>query len=55
LPGTDHIPAEIIQAGSKTLRSEIYKLINYIWNKEKLPQQWEESIIAPLYKRNKTD
>jgi hypothetical protein len=27
-----------------------------IWNKEKLPQQWKESIIVPIYKKgNKTD
>jgi hypothetical protein len=32
-PGVDQIPAEIIQAGGKTLRSEIHKLIKLIWNK----------------------
>jgi hypothetical protein len=36
-PGTDQIPAEIIQAGGNTLHSEIHKLNSYIWNKEKLP------------------
>jgi hypothetical protein len=30
LPGTDQIPAELIQAGGNTLRSEIHKLINSI-------------------------
>jgi hypothetical protein len=34
--GADHIPAEIIQAGGKTLRSEIHKLMKLIWNKEEL-------------------
>jgi hypothetical protein len=29
-PGTDQIPAELIQAGGNTLRSEIHKLINCI-------------------------
>jgi hypothetical protein len=37
--GTDKIPAELIQAGGKTLRSEIHKVINTIWNKEELLQQ----------------
>jgi hypothetical protein len=32
-PGSDQIPAELIQAGGETLRSEIHKLINSIWNK----------------------
>jgi hypothetical protein len=36
-PGDDHIMAELIQAGGKKLRSEIHKLINSIWIKEKLP------------------
>jgi hypothetical protein len=31
-PGRDHIPAELIQAGGKTLLSAIHKLINSIWN-----------------------
>jgi hypothetical protein len=42
--------AELIQAGSNTLRSDIHKLINCIWNKEELPDQWKESIITPIYK-----
>jgi hypothetical protein len=35
-PGVDQIPAELIQAGGETLRSEIHKLIKLIWNKEEL-------------------
>jgi hypothetical protein len=38
-PDSDQIPAELVQAGGKILRSKIYKLINSIWNKEKLPDQ----------------
>jgi hypothetical protein len=36
-PGSDEIPAELIQAGGEILSSEIHKLINSIWNKEELP------------------
>jgi hypothetical protein len=50
-PGIDQILAELIQAGENTLRSEIHKLINCIWNKEELPEQWRESIIVPIYKK----
>jgi hypothetical protein len=32
-PGTDIIPAQIIQAGHRTMCSESHKLINPIWNK----------------------
>jgi hypothetical protein len=50
------IPAELIQAGGETLRSEIHKHINFIWNKEELSDKWEEYIIIPVYKKDdKTD
>jgi len=55
-PGIDHIPAKLIKAGGRTLRSEIHKFINSIWNKEELPEEWKESIIVPIYKKgDKTD
>jgi hypothetical protein len=55
-PGSDQIPAELIQAGGKMLRSKIHKRINSIWNKEKLPDQWKESVIVPVHKKgDKTD
>jgi hypothetical protein len=50
-PGVDQIPAEIIQAGGETLRTEIHKLIKLIWNKEELPHQWKESIVVPIHKK----
>jgi hypothetical protein len=49
-PGIDQIPAELLQAGGNTLPSEIHKLINCIWKKEELLEQWKESIIVPIYK-----
>jgi hypothetical protein len=30
--------------------SVIHKLINSVWNKEELPDQWKESIIIPILK-----
>jgi hypothetical protein len=55
-PGSDQIPAELIQAGGEILVSVIHKLINYVWNKEELPDQWKESIIVPIHKKgDKTD
>jgi hypothetical protein len=43
-PGSDQIPAELIQAGGEILLSAIHKLINFVSNKEELPDQWKESI-----------
>jgi hypothetical protein len=55
-PGIDQIPTELITAGGRTIRSEIHKLINSIWNKEELPEEWKESIIVLIYKKgDKTD
>jgi hypothetical protein len=49
--GIDQIPAEMIKAGGGTIRGAIHKLIISIWNKEKLPEEWKESIIVPIYKK----
>jgi hypothetical protein len=55
-PGVYQIPAELIQAGGETLRSEIHKLTKLIWNKEELPHQWKESVVVPVHKKgDKTD
>jgi hypothetical protein len=51
LPGTDQIPAEFIQVGGNTFHFEIHDLINSIWNKEKLPQQWKQSTVVFVYKK----
>jgi hypothetical protein len=40
-PDLDQIPAELVQAGRETLRSEIHKVIKLMWNKEELPHQWK--------------
>jgi hypothetical protein len=55
-PGSDQIPAELIQAGGKMLQSVILKFINSVWNKEELPDQWMEFIIVSVHKKgDKTD
>jgi hypothetical protein len=45
-PGMEQIPAELMKAGGRTIRCEIHKLLNSIWNKE-----WKDSIIVPIYKK----
>jgi len=36
-PGIDQIPTGLIKAGGRTIRYEIHKLINSVWNKEEFP------------------
>jgi hypothetical protein len=55
-PGIDQIPAELIEAGSNILRSEVRELNNSIRNKKALSEQGKEPIIASIHKKAcKTD
>ena len=46
----------MIRAASMTVHSEIHTLINFVWNKEKLSQQYREPIIVLICKKcDKTD
>ena len=38
-PSSDQIPVDMITTEGWTIRYEIHKLINSIWNKEELPHQ----------------
>jgi hypothetical protein len=38
------------------LRSEFHKPADSIWGKEELPEDWKESVVVPIYKKeDKTD
>jgi hypothetical protein len=55
-PGFDQIPAEFIKAVGSLSCGEIHKLIISILDKEELPEEWKESIIIPIYRKDdKTD
>jgi hypothetical protein len=55
-PDIDHIPAELIKAGVRTVCCWIHKLTNLIQNKQELPEEWKESVIVPIYRKgDKTD
>jgi hypothetical protein len=41
----------MIQAGGEILQPATNKIINSIWNKEELPNQWKESISLPIHKK----
>jgi hypothetical protein len=54
--GIDQIPTEVIKVGGTTISSVIHKPINSILNEDELPEEWKDSIIAPIYKKgDKTD
>jgi hypothetical protein len=51
LPGNDQILVELMKAEGKILLSAMHKLINSVWNKEKLLDQWMEFIFVPVHKK----
>jgi hypothetical protein len=54
--GSDQIPTEFIRGDGDILVSAIHELIDFIWNKKELSDQWKESIIVPVHKTgDKTD
>ena len=56
LSGIDQIQAQLIIAGCRTIFSETTQLLNSVWNKEDMPEDWKQSIIVPNSKKgNKTD
>jgi hypothetical protein len=57
VPGPSGLEVEIAIANFKKHKSPgIHKLINSVWDKEELPDQWKESIIVPIHKKgDKTD
>jgi hypothetical protein len=50
-PGTDNINAELLQAVAPQLTQKIQDLILNIWRSERMPKEWNKSIICPIYKK----
>jgi hypothetical protein len=50
-PGSDQIPAELMKAGCRTVRSDTHKLIISIRNKKQWPKECKESINVPIYNK----
>lgn len=51
MKGEDEISADILKAGGPIITKMIHKIIIDVWNEEKLPDEWNESIITPLHKK----
>jgi hypothetical protein len=49
--GSEKSPPELIKNGGRTLRKTQHKLILNIWGNEQLPDQWNEGIICPIFKK----
>jgi len=51
-PRIDQIAAQLTTEGGRTIHLEIHKLINSVWNEEELLEDWKESMIVPIYKKD---
>jgi hypothetical protein len=50
-PNSDQLPEEFFKARGEISLSAIHQLINCVWNKENLLDQWKKSIIVPVHKK----
>ena len=50
-PGTDNIPAELFKYGGNELVKHLHTIIKDIWQKEKMPTEWNVNIICPIHKK----
>ena len=49
-PGTDNIPAELFKYGGNEIIKHLHTIIKEIWSTEKMPTDWNLSIICPIHK-----
>lgn len=51
-PGNDGIPNEIWRASMAEFKEELLYSLNQILQKEIIPENWSETVIVPLFKKN---
>lgn len=50
-PGKDEIASELIKWGGLEMEKWVTQLIRKSWTENRIPEEWEENIIIPLYKK----
>jgi len=48
--GTDVIHLDLIKYGGNKLLNRMYELVRQIWEEERRPGEWKETIIIPIHK-----
>ena len=49
--GTGEIHPELIKYRGNQLLRRVYELVRQIWEEERIPEEWKETIIVPVHKR----
>jgi sorting nexin-29 len=50
-PGPDGLNAGLFETEENNLMGKSWKMIKKVWMKEKIPKQWEEGLICPIYEK----
>ena len=50
--GQDRIVAEFLKAGPPELVDWLIEIIHLIWKTDKVPQEWKDLVLIPLFKKN---
>jgi hypothetical protein len=50
-PGTDNTPEELFKYGGNEIIKHLHTIIKEIWLTEKMPTNWNLSIICPIHKK----
>ena len=53
--GTDGMQLELIKRGGNKLLNSMYELVRQIWDEERIPEEWKETITVPIHKRGNRD
>ncbi|XP_055525667.1 uncharacterized protein LOC129718677 [Wyeomyia smithii] len=49
--GKDRLPAELYKHGKEALATALHWVISRIWEEERLPEEWMEGVVCPIYKK----
>lgn len=52
-PGTDGMAVELLKQGGEACKKALYRLILQVWRNEKMPNEWQQAVICPIYKKGK--
>lgn len=50
-PGKDEISAELLKKGGDVVIDKMWELIQKVWDKEEMPNDWQEAIVVPIHKK----
>jgi hypothetical protein len=50
-PGTDNINAELLQAAGPQMTQRIQELFLNMWRSRRMPNEWNKTILCPVYKK----